>query len=138
MTFNDICWSQHSFSLNNMIETKKQHVIRFIHHRLPTGKVQFGLKIPCIHCNIPFDQDSDHDHFLICKNSEDKKFKRIKKIELVMLQLHTRAPITYHNTIRVSKSVNNKKYFRLQKITKLSNVSFYRTTLDGSISSEVV
>ena len=88
-TFQNICWPQHSSSLNNMTETRKRHAIRFIHHRLPTGKMQFGLKHPCPHCKIVFDHNSDHDHFLTCIKSEDQKFKRIQKIELVMLQLNT-------------------------------------------------
>ena len=52
MTFQDICWPQHSSSLNNMTMTRKRHDIRFIHHRLPTGKMQFGLKYINVHIVI--------------------------------------------------------------------------------------
>ena len=73
-----------------------------------------------------------------------KKIKRIKKIKLKILQLHTppiqdnKHSIKYYNTIRVSKSVSNNIYLRLQKITNSRNVSLSRTTLDGTISSEDV
>ena len=109
-TFQNICWPQHSSSLNNMTETRKRHAIRFIHHRLPTGKMQFGLKHPCPHCKIEFDQNSDHDHFLTCLMSEDQKFKRIKKIELVMLQLNTPPDLRQQILHRISQC-----YQRIQK-----------------------
>ena len=93
MTFQGIYWPHHSSSLNNVTETRKQHAIRFIHHRLLTGKMRFGLKHPCPHCNNLFDHDSDHDHFLTCLKSEEKKLKRIKKTELAMFQSNTPPPI---------------------------------------------
>ena len=109
-TFQNICWPQHSSSLNNMTETRKRHAIRFIHHILPTGKMQFGLKHPCPHCKIVFDYNSDHDHFLTCLKSEDQNFKRIQKIELVMLQLNTPPDLRQQILHRISQY-----YQRIQK-----------------------
>ena len=100
-----------------MTETRKRYAIRFIYHRLPIGKMQFELKHPCSHCNILFYYDSDHDHFLTCLKLEDKKFKRIQKIELVMLQLH--APLNLRKQIIHHIS----QYYQSIKQCKQQNIS---------------
>ena len=76
-TFDTIEWKQNSFTLMNMGSSKKRTVIRFMHHRLSTGKMKFTAPYPCLYCNQIFDQSFDHDHFLTCK-----KTPKIKKREL--------------------------------------------------------
>ena len=60
-----------------------------MHHRLPTGKMQFTAPHPCPHCKRIFDQSSEHDHFLMCENSSNNKEKRIEQLGETMKTLHT-------------------------------------------------
>ena len=54
-TFDTIEWKQNSFTLMNMGSSKKRTVIRFMHHRLSTGKIQFTAPYSCPYCNHIFD-----------------------------------------------------------------------------------
>ena len=72
-----------------MSSSKRRTAIRFMHHRLPTGKIQFTALYPCPRCNKIFDQSSEHDHFLMRKKSTKNKEKRIEKLGETMKSLHT-------------------------------------------------
>ena len=126
ITFSHICWPPHSSSLNNMLETRKWHAIRFINHRLPIGKMQFGLNKSCLHRNILLDHVSGHDHFLTCLKAEDNKFKRIKNIELAMLQLHT------HTQSKTTNTPSNITYY--QSIQKCKQQNIYPPSEDNKIT----
>jgi len=72
-----------------MSSSKRRTAIRFMHHRLPTGKMQFTAPHPCPHCKRIFDQSSEHDHFLMCEDSSSNKEKRIEQLGETMKTLHT-------------------------------------------------
>ena len=83
-TFDTIKWKQNSFTLMNMSSSQRRMAIRFMHHRLSTGKMKFTAPYPCPYCNHIFDQSSNHDNFLTCKKITQNKDKRIDKLEDTM------------------------------------------------------
>ena len=89
-------------------------MLRSIHHRLPTGNMQFSLQYSYPHCKISFDQYSDHDHFVIFPKAEKQKEARIKKIELIMLKLNT--PPSIHN--KIIKNIARYYYYNHQQNTQ--------------------
>ena len=48
------------------LSLQKKFIRRFIHHRLPTGKMQFVYRSRYFHCDTIFNNATHHDHFLTC------------------------------------------------------------------------
>ena len=106
--FHAIDWQNHSLCLSKLSTAKRRTALRFIHHRLPTGKMQFSFKHACPYCTCLFTSSTKHDHFLICEASQEIKMKRLTSIEKAMNKLHTPPKLRnlilaqlkcfYHNT----------------------------------------
>ena len=103
-----------------MSYSKRRTAIRFMHHQLPTGKMQFTAPYPCPYCTQIFDQSSEHDHFLLCKKPIQDKEKRIEKLEETMKKLHTPPSIITVILTNVSK------YY---KILPINNIEPLKQTL---------
>ena len=67
-----------------MPKTFKRFNLRFIHHRLPTGKMQFTNDHRCPHCQLIFDTNTPHDHFLQCSKTTTEKKQRLDSIENIL------------------------------------------------------
>ena len=63
-TFQSINWNSHDKSIHNTRYSHKRFITRFIHHRLPVGKMNFTSAHRCPYCDINQNQNIDHDHFL--------------------------------------------------------------------------
>ena len=81
-TFHNIAWDHHFHIINNMPKTFKRISLRFIYHRLLKGKMQYTHDHRCPHCQLIFDTNTPHDHFLqfyltaIEKNNVSIQLKR--------------------------------------------------------------
>ena len=63
-------------------ETSKRFNLRFIHHRLPTGEMQFTHDHRCPHCQLIFDPKV---HMIISFNALKHQLKkRLDSIELIL------------------------------------------------------
>ena len=63
-TFHSISWDHHFHIINNMPKTFKRFNLRSIHHRLPTGMMQYTHDHRCPHYQLIFDTHTPHNHFL--------------------------------------------------------------------------
>ena len=88
-TINQINWEAHSNCIRKLSHSKKRFIRRFIHHRLPTGKMQFLNRSRCPHCDTMFDNDTHHDHFLTCSLTDVNKHKRLQTLTNTLNKLHT-------------------------------------------------
>ena len=77
-TYNSIDWRAHSTILNNMPYEKKVQIRKFIHRRLPVGKLNFQLDTLCPYCGC----DESHcisyaqDHIFLCtKNRKAMQYE---------------------------------------------------------------
>ena len=73
---NLINWKAHSTCIRKLSHPKKRCIRRFIHHRLPTGKMQFLNRSRCPNCDTMFNNETHHGHVLTCvQNCAQKTYK---------------------------------------------------------------
>ena len=77
-TINSIDWETQRNIINKLPHTLQRTSLRFIHHRLPTGKMQFDIKHRRPYCNQAPTEVTSHDHFLQCIQSGQRKNIRLK------------------------------------------------------------
>ena len=80
-TFNSIEWNLHSEFIRKQSYSRRKTIIKYCHRWLSAGKKNFGQKLACPHCHKTEDKDMDHDHFLQCEASENRKLLRIQKCD---------------------------------------------------------
>ena len=83
-TFHSIAWDHHFHIINNMPKTFKRFNLRFIHDRLPSGKMQYTHDHRCPHCRLVFDTNTPHDHFLQYYQTSIEKKQRLDSIEKIL------------------------------------------------------
>ena len=83
-TFHSIAWDHHFHIINNMPKTFKRFNLRFIHDRLPSGKMQYTHDHRCPHCRLVFDTNTPHDHFLQYYQTAIEKKQRLDSIEKIL------------------------------------------------------
>ena len=88
-TINSIDWETQRNIINKLPHAIHRTCLRFIHHRLPTGKMQFDIKHRCPYCNQSPTAVTSHDHFLQCIQSGQRKNIRLKKISQFLSSQHT-------------------------------------------------
>ena len=86
---NLINWEAHSNYIRKLSHSKKRFIRRFIHHRLPTGKMQFLNRSRCPHCDTMFNNETHHDHFLTCVQTSAQKHTRLQSLTNTLNKLHT-------------------------------------------------
>ena len=74
-TFQSINWHIHNTSIRDIRYTQKRFIKRFIHQRLPVGKINFTLEHRCPYCDMTQNQNTNHDHFLQCNSLRGEKKK---------------------------------------------------------------
>ena len=79
-TIQNIEWNLHSKSYKSLSTGERRNISRYIHHRLPSGKMMFEFKHRCPYCRLLPDSTTDHDHFFTCINSILQKDTRIKTL----------------------------------------------------------
>ena len=80
-TFNSIEWNLHSEFIRKQSYSRRKTIMKYCHRWLSAGKKNFGQKLACPHCHKTEDKDMDHDHFLQCEASENRKLLRIQKCD---------------------------------------------------------
>ena len=83
-TFQFINWNSHDKSIRDTRYTQKRFITRFIHHRLPVGKMNFISEHRCPYCDIIQNQNINHDHFLQCNSLRGKKKKWIENLRTAL------------------------------------------------------
>ena len=91
--------------------------MKFIHHRLSVGKVQFTLKHTYPYYHQPQTNETSNDHFLLSDKQKNKKTK-IEKIRLILSKLYT--PLNIKKII--SKNVSSYYNNIIQKRSNVKNV----------------
>ena len=86
---NLINWEAHSTCIRKLSHPKKRCIRRFIHHRLPTGKMQFLNRSRCPHCDTMFNNETHHDHFVTCVQTSAKKDTRLQSLTNTWNKIHT-------------------------------------------------
>ena len=104
--FHSINWDSHGSCLLTLNDSLKRFSLRFIHHRLPTGKMLFTYPNSCPYCKSPFTPSSPHDHFLTCSNSSLDKETRLNSIQKTLSTLHTPPLLQQHILLSLSKVYN--------------------------------
>ena len=104
--FHSINWASHGSCLLTLTDSLKRFALRFIHHRLPTGKMVFVSPNSCPYCKIPFTPSSPHDHFLTCSSSSVDKHIRLNSIQKTLSILHTPPLLKQHILLSLSKVYN--------------------------------
>ena len=84
----NIEWELHAVFIQNQKYSRKKTTIKYIHRWLPSGSKSFGQNIGCSHCEGDGTQH-DHDHFLTCEFSIERKEERINAITDKMKELLT-------------------------------------------------
>ena len=79
-TNQNIEWNLHSKIYKSLSTGERRNISRYIHHRLPSGKMMFEFKHRCPYCRLLLDSTTDHDHFFTCINSILQKDTRIKTL----------------------------------------------------------
>ena len=74
-TLQSINWQSHDKSIKDSRYLQKRFIKRFIHHRLPVGKMNFSAEHRCPFCDKPQQQNTTHDHFLQCNYLRLEKTK---------------------------------------------------------------
>ena len=69
ITIKSIDWETQRNTINKLPHAIQRTCLRFIHHRLPTGKMQFDIKHRRPYCNQAPTEVTSHDHFLQCIQS---------------------------------------------------------------------
>jgi len=106
-TMNLINWEAHSTCIRKLSHSKKRFIRRFIHHRLPTGKMQFLNRSRCPHCDTMFNNETHHDHFLTCVQTSDQKHTRLQSLTNMLNKLHTRPSLRDQITIQIRNYYND-------------------------------
>ena len=88
-TFQSIDWSSHDKSIHTTRYSQKRFIIRFIHYRLPDGKMNFTSAHRCPYCDITQNQNTDHDHFLQCNSLRNEKKKWIETLRTALSKSFT-------------------------------------------------
>ena len=91
-TIQNIEWNLHSKCYKSLSTGEKRNISRYIHHRIPSGKMMFELKHRCPYCRLLPNSTTDHDHFLTCINSSLQKDTRIKTLTNRLDRLNTPPP----------------------------------------------
>ena len=106
-TIDSIDWETQRNIINKLPHALQRTSLCFIHHRFPTGKIQFDIKHRCPYCNQSPTAVTSHDHFLQCIQSGQRKNIRLKKISQFLSSQHT-PPIIRKGIINnISKYYNN-------------------------------
>ena len=84
-----INWDAHSNCIRKLSHPKKRCIRRFIHHRLPTGKMLFVNRSRCSHCDTMFNNATHHDHFLTCVRTRAQKHEIIQTLTHTLNNIHT-------------------------------------------------
>ena len=85
-TFQSINWQSHHKSIRDTRYIQTRFVKRFIHHRLPVGKMNFSSEHRCPYCDTPQNQNTTHDHFLQCNSLCLEKKKWIENLRIALSQ----------------------------------------------------
>ena len=88
-TMTQINWDAHSNCIRKLSHSKKRCIRRFIHHRLPTGKMLFVNRSKCPHCDTMFNNAIHHDHFLTCVRTSVQKHKMIQTLTNTLNKIHS-------------------------------------------------
>ena len=65
----NIEWEHHYKYINKRNNYSYQVQVKFIHSRLPSGKMNFDTKHNYRYCKISETPSTPHDHFLTCNHS---------------------------------------------------------------------
>ena len=106
-TIQNIECNLHSTCYRSLSTGEKRNTSRYIHHRLPSGKMMFELKHHCPYCRLLSDSTTDHDHFLTCINSRHQKDTRLKTLTNRLDKLNTPPPLRNMILHHVNNYYNN-------------------------------
>ena len=84
-----INWKDHSTNMHKLYPSKKLLTRRFIHHRLPKGKMYFHNQSRFSYCNIMFTNRTHHHHFLTCIWTGLQKHKRLQSLSSTLIKQNT-------------------------------------------------
>ena len=85
-TFQSINWKSNEKSIRDNRYTQKPFIKRFIHHRLPVGKMIFSAEHRCPYCDKAQDRNTEHDHFLQCNSLREEKTRWIDKLRAILFK----------------------------------------------------
>ena len=88
-TFQSIHWQSHDKSIKESRYLQKRFIKRFIHHRLPVGKMNFSSEHRCPFCDEPQQKNTAHDHFIQCNHLRLEKRKWIETLRAVLSKVFT-------------------------------------------------
>ena len=74
--FSFIDCKSYSKCINKLPYIQKRFELRFIYHKLPSGKLKFGYQHDCPYCSSTY-STIHHDHFLTCPSNITQKYSRL-------------------------------------------------------------
>ena len=99
----------HETFIQKQTYSRKKTAIKYIHRWLPSRSKSFGQKFDFPHCDGD-GKKHDHDHFLTCELSIDKKVARMKaitdKLQVLLIPkdicdgIHQGIKSYYNNTMK--------------------------------------
>ena len=78
----NIDWNNHQRTVSKLTILNKITAIKFFHHRLPVGKMQFNDTHNCPYCHQTQTHETSHNYFLLCNEQIKNKNIRIRKNDL--------------------------------------------------------
>lgn len=82
-------WLSHFSCHNSLSTTKNRNIVRYIYHRIPSGKLIFTLKHCFPGCGLFLDSGTYHDRFLACVSTHQYKTQRPASLEKRIVKSHT-------------------------------------------------
>ena len=92
--FNDIEWTIHNRRIQKSGRHSSTVKLKFIHHFLPSGKMNFDIPHQCKHCKNIEDNTTPHNHFLQCYKFTSIKNDKISLISNILQNTYTHPSIT--------------------------------------------
>ena len=87
-TFQSINWN-HDKSIHDTRYSQNIFITRFIHHRLPFGKMNFTSAHRCPYCDINQNHNTNHDHFFQCNSIRGEHKKWIENLRTALSKYFT-------------------------------------------------
>ena len=124
-------------------KTFKRFNLRFSHHRLPAGKMQFTNDHRFTHCQLIVDTNTPHDHFFQCSKTTTEKKQRLDSIEKILDKILSPLKLekAIINNISLYYKYSSYPKTNQQHYTNRNNIYNYciktKQILDGVTSSAV-